>query len=110
MFHIDDTTIFEDIERVREECKNILGEELPTTFTGSNSAATATVVKEGNCDLNAFNIGAYIETPDKDIYDQSCYNCDIGRSEHELGLSSEDADEFFKIDYDSKPYDDVVLC
>ena len=110
LLNIDDTTIFEDIERVREECKRILGEEELSVTSAVSSSARAATTSDKNCDLNAFYFGAYFETPDEEIYDQSCYNCDIGRSERELGLSSEDAENFFEIDYDLKPYDNVILC
>ena len=52
LLNIDDTTIFEDIERVREECKRILGEEELSVTSAVSSSARAATTSDKNCDLN----------------------------------------------------------
>ena len=112
-------SIFEDIRAVRDACKEILGdEELSTTpsVPGSdsteanlvNAVACNAIFSELHYGINAVNIGSICEDPESDYYvENSCFNCEIGLQEREMGLANEESDEFFMIDYDMQSYDCV---
>ena len=123
--NIEDTSIFEDIQQVREACKVILQEEddditKPSTNTSDKSSTCGTPVIAVACNtyksgdnipvLNAVNFGSFIRNEqDRDSSQNSCHNCEIGLHERTLGISNEDNDEFFMIDYDLNYDDNLIL-
>ena len=119
--NIEDTSIFEDIEQVREACKVILQEDdddditKPSTNTPDTSSTCGTPVVVVACNtyksvLNAVNFGSFIRNEqDRDSSQNSCHNCEIGLHERTLGISNEDNDEFFMIDYDLNYDDNLIL-
>ena len=121
--NIEDTSIFEDIQQVREACKVILEEDeeskplMSTSNTSSTyrkpviTVACNTFMSSDNIPVyNAVNFGSFIRNEqNRDSCEILCHNCEIGLYERNLGISNEESDVFFMIDYDMNYDDNLVL-
>ena len=112
LWNIEDTTVFEDIEQVRNASREVLGysfAEPPvddnalyqvnhSTFACNNSLSVPEPMKYA-----AVNFGVWRDNNDEE-FDKHCLNSKIGKEERELGMGSETNDVFFEITAD-KDYD-----
>ena len=59
---------------------------------------------------NAVNFGSFIRNEQfRDSCENLCHDCEIGLHERNLGISNEENDLFFMIDYDMNYDDNLVL-
>ena len=114
IWNIEETTIFEDIERVRNASREILGysfAEPPEVINAVDQLNIATYACNYASSVPeemksaAVNFAVLRENDEEDL-DDHCLNSKIGKEERELGVSSETNDVFFEISADR----DFNLC
>ena len=129
LWNIEDTTLFEEIEQVRNASKEILGysfdEEYCNTIMDLNDAQVQSTLNTiyscsvSACNQNgssisdeagAMNFGVY-KAEEEDL-GEHCVNSEIGRVEREMRVDNENNDEYFMInfnDFESSDNDYIEL-
>ena len=120
LWNIEDTTILEDIARVRQASADILGEDFSTTTTSTQSSVHQVGLEDEDCwDTNTIgptrvqfnttgsadqvvpvNLGIICNHKFESTYEELFSKDEVGKEERKLGLYDEETSEFFDIPYD----------
>ena len=120
LWNIEDTTILEDIARVRQASADILGEDFSTTTTSTQSSVHQVGLEDEHCwDVNTIgptraqfnttgyadqvvpvNLGIICNHKFESTYEELFSKDEVGKEERKLGLYDEETSEFFDIPYD----------
>ena len=111
LWNIEDTTILEDIARVRQASADILGEDFSTTTTSTQSSVQPPIVPLVYTACNAImgdevsnhvpvNLGIICHHKFESTYEELFSKDEVGKEERKLGLYDEETSEFFDIPYD----------